>query len=476
MRYQPLIWMAWATISIPAYAGNILRMDRFKTCQVDSSIKIEKLDISFDRANKKIRFDVGGNSIREQKVIAKLPVIVYGKEVYSKDFNPCEESIFQLYPVPSGAFAAQGDQEIPAAYIDQVPGIAFNVPDLEGLAKLELRAVDDGQQVACIESSVVNGRTMDVPAISYVTTGIAGCALLLSAFSALAKAGAAGVHAPTPGFGTVITFFQGVAMNGMLSVEYPPVYQHFTGNFAFAGGLLSWKKMQTSIDKFRKGTGGNLTEDNVLYLGNVSLVHVTGSKEDLLTVKRGLDPTFPSFEPFLVSRDTPFDANGQKGDNGTAGNGTDSNSKMSHYVHGIQGYVEQLTIPQANTFMTVLLVFSTVVAAIAAGILLFKVLLEFWALFASFPKKLMGFRKRYWGLLGRTITNLILLLYGVWTLYCVFQFTNGDSWAAKALASVTLGIFTILLGFFTFKIWQLAQRCKKIGGDTAALFEDKETW
>jgi hypothetical protein len=71
---------------------------------------------------------------------------------------------------------------------------------------------------------------------------------------------------------------------------------------------------------------------------------------------------------------------------------------------------------------------------------------------------------------------LILLLYGIWTLYCVYQFTNGDSWAAKLLAGVTLGLFTAVLGFFTFRIWQLARRYKKFEGDAAVLFEDKETW
>jgi hypothetical protein len=126
--------------------------------------------------------------------------------------------------------------------------------------------------------------------------------------------------------------------------------------------------------------------------------------------------------------------------------------------------------------MTVLLIFAIVIAAITVGILLFKVILETWALFGSFPKSLTNFRKRYWWLLAKTITNLILILYGVWTLYCVYQFTNGDSWAAKLLAGVTLGIFTAILAFFTWKIWQLANRFKKLEGDATGLFEDKEIW
>ena len=353
-----------------------------------------------------------------------------------------------------------------------MPSIAFTIPDLEGEAKLELKAKDGGEDLACLQSNVDNGKTVEVHAVSYVAAGIAGAALLLTGLSALGGAGAGG-HTPSPNFGEVIGWFQSISFNGLMSVNYPPVYRSFSKNFAFSTGLVPWDSMQTSIDKFRKSTGGNLTHDSVEYLRNATLVYSDGSSTNSSSLtRRGLE-----ILDGLVLR--------PRGDVSTSVNSTGSSSnsisnsgesKVTHYVHGIQGYVEQLTIPQANTFMTVLLVFAIVVAAISVGILLLKVILETWALFGSFPKKLTNFRKRYWGLLARTITNLILILYGVWTLYCVYQFTNGDSWAAKALAAVTLAVFTAILAFFTFRIWQLARRYKKAEGDTSALFENKETW
>jgi hypothetical protein len=126
--------------------------------------------------------------------------------------------------------------------------------------------------------------------------------------------------------------------------------------------------------------------------------------------------------------------------------------------------------------MTVLLIFAIIIAAIVVGILLFKVILEAWALFGQFPRRLTSFRKRYWWTMAKTITNLILLLYGVWTLYCVYQFVRGDSWAAKLLAGLTLGLFTLILAFFTWRIWSIARKFKKAEGDTSRLYEDKETW
>ena len=448
----------------------------------DASITVQRMNIQYDRQTNQVTFDVAGTSEKEQKVMASLVVTAYGKQVYQKDFNPCDEAtaVKQLCPVPVGSFTAQGVQDIPEQYAGQVPSIAFTIPDLEGQAKLELKPVDGGADLACIQSDVTNGKTVEAPAVSYIAVGIAGAALILTGVSALGSAGTAGGHAPSPNFGDVLGWFQSIATNGMLSVNYPPVYRSFTKNFAFSGGLIPWNSMQTSIDSFRKATGGNLTDDSVSYLRNATLVYNDNSgKNASILSRRALDIAWEPFEPILVNRDTTATVNGSQTGNDTAapGNSTNPNdNKVTHIVHGIQGYVEQLTIPQANTFMTVLLVLAIVIAAIAVSILLFKVILEIWALFASFPKKLSGFRKRYWGLLGRTITNLILLLYGVWTLYCIFQFTNGDSWAAKLLAAITLGIFTAVLVGFTFRIWLLARRYKKMEGDASVLFEDKEVW
>ncbi|KAK5716310.1 hypothetical protein LTS12_027768, partial [Elasticomyces elasticus] len=154
----------------------------------------------------------------------------------------------------------------------------------------------------------------------------------------------------------------------------------------------------------------------------------------------------------------------------------DSGGGFNHFVSGVEAYAEQLTIPQANTFMTVLLIFAIVVAVIVVGILLFKVILEVWAMYGKFPEKLSNFRKDYWGLMSRTITNLILVLYGIWVLYCVYQLNSGDSWVAKFLACITLVIFTGILLFFGVRIFLLARKYRASEGDTSHLYEDRETW
>ena len=384
---------------------------------------------------------------------------------YVHSFNQSESGIPpDGFAVPSGSFSADGTQTIPPSYASQIPAIAFSVPDIEAQATLELKSLDTGTDVACITSNVNNGKTASVPAVSYVAAGIAGAALVISGLSAMGAAaggGTGGTGTISPSFTEVFTTMQGFAMNGMMSVNYPNIYRSFAKNFGFSVGIIPWTAMQTSIDNFRANTGGNLTDDSVQFLKNATLEFSNASNPS--KAKRHI--------AWMIRESISSSVNSS-----SSASSSNSTTSIQTTVHGIEAYVEELSVPQANTFMTVLLIAAIVVAAIAVGILLFKVLLEIWALFGSFPKGLVGFRKHYWGTMARTIVNLILVLYGVWTLYCIFQFTHGDSWAAKLLAGVTLALFTGILVGFTFFIWKTARRLKQTEGDVSGLYEDKKNW
>lgn len=301
-----------------------------------------------------------------------------------------------------------------------------------------------------------------------------------AASSAIAGGGAASTGAtPSPSFMDVMTWFQGMAMNGMSSVNMPSVYRKFSKNFAFSVGLVNFERMQLAIDDFRLATGGNLTGDSVQYLDNATLVFSDGSMESLADssskFKRAMVHLYD-----VVAREITTSVN----ETDTSTNSTDSSNSASssvgstytETVEGIQAYVEELSIPNANTFMTVLLIVACVMAAIICIVLLVKVILELWAMFGKLPKGLLGFRQHYWVTMSRLLTQLILLLYGTWVLYCMYQFTTGDSWAAKLLAGLTLALFTGVLAFFAFKIITTARKMKESNGDVSQLYENKDYW
>lgn len=462
--------------------GQILKTSGFSDCGSDSSIKVDKINISYNNENKTVSFDVAGTSTKERNVSAVIDVTAYGNTVYSNSFNPCDKATFidRLCPVPVGNFAARGSQQIPSQFANMVPGIAFQVPDISAHATLRLLSLDDGKGVACVQSDISNGKSTDVPAVSYIAAGIAGAALIMSGVSALGAAVSGGSAAfgsgsgaaagpMSPSFGETVGWFQGMAMNSMLSVNYPPIYRSFAKNFAFSAAIIPWSGMQSTIDGFRSRTGGNLTQDNFSYLQNATLVFPDGTtrspNQGLFKFKRAVDVFVD-----LAAREI------QTSINSTEATASGDSNDFQHKVKGIQAFAEQLLVPKSNIFMTALLIVAIIIASIVLGILLVKVVLETWALFGSFPESLKGFRKHYWGSIARTITSLIMLLYGIWVLYCVFQFTRGDSVVAKALAGVTLAIFTGILAFFSWKIWSVVHQLKQKEGDASAIYDDKSIW
>ncbi|TGJ83701.1 hypothetical protein E0Z10_g5068 [Xylaria hypoxylon] len=475
------IW-ATALVATGVLGDDVLVTSGFNNCNNNSDIRVEKVDIKYNNGDKTVTFNLAGTSTKEQNVTAVLTVTAFGQDFYHNEFDPCAPATFvqQLCPVPAGRFSANGTQAIPPQYADAVPAIAFQLPDVAALAKLELTSKDDNSTIGCVQSEVKNGKTVNVPAVSYIAAGVAAGALVLGGASAISAAvsGAAagagssvgGVGTVSPSFGEVFGVFHGFAMNGMMSVQFPQVYRSFAKNFAFSTGLIPWKEMQIGIDNFRSRTGGNLTRDSVELLQKTTLVFPGGSTSSANgSVLRRAFEDFASLA--LRDIDTQVNSTAADGDGVSA-----AESSIRTAVSGIQGFVNTLAVPESNTFMTVLEIVAIVIGAIIVSILLVKVILEAWALFGRFPQSLADFRKHYWGSIARAVTSLILLLYGIWVLYCVFQFTNGDSWAAQTLAAVTLALFTGILVFFSWKIWSTARKLKNAEGDTSSLYEDKLYW
>ncbi|KAH6608608.1 transient receptor potential ion channel [Trichoderma cornu-damae] len=460
--------LCMAAMLMTGVMGDILRTTGFTDCGSLPSITIQQLSITYDNDAGTITFNIEGTRTDSQNITASLDVTAYGVNAFSTHFNPCDPKtmVAEMCPLPNGSFTVRGTQQVPAQYASMIPGIAFDVPDISAQATLKLNTLDGSSVVACIQAQVTNGKTINVPAVSYVAAGIAGVSLVASGMSAAGAAmsggGAAGpstgAASLSPSFTEVAGWFQGMAMNGMLSVNYPPIYRNFAKNFAFSVGLIPWNGLLGSIDDFRAKTGGNLTEDSVAYLRNLTMSIQQGGQAS---------GSAASVVARLARREA--DASSSAGDGGFS-------SQVEQTISGIKNFAESLSVPKSDVFMTALLIVAIVIASIVTGVLLVKVILEAWSLYGKFPESLTGFRKHYWRSIARAITSLILLLYGVWVLYCVFQFTLGDSWAAKLLAGLSLALFTGVLVFFGYKIWSTAHRLKAEHGDAGRLYEDKKNW
>ncbi|OLL25492.1 Flavin carrier protein 2 [Neolecta irregularis DAH-3] len=455
MRLSNVLLLVYVTSTS---AGGVLSSGPFIQCASgQNSIHISTFSISFDQDSNIATFDVEGNSDKQQNVTGSVVVTAYGKQVYTNSFDPCaaDHRVAQLCPVPQGSFRAAGSVNVPANFASQIPEVTFSIPNLDGVAALSLTNIN-GDVVACIQSQIENGKSVAVPGVSYATFGFAAGAAIIGSVSAITGAsaavgtagGAGAVVVTSPSVGDLVFWFQAVAFNGALSLNYPAVYRTYTQNFAWATGLVSWGTMQREIDNFRAKTGGNTAASSLDILLNTTLIY---SMNTTSLTKRGL----------LDERDIKYSTGGSTNPSSSASSDKKGYSKI---VHGLTAYAEELKVPSENTFMTVLLVFLAVIASIIVFLLLGKVILEVWAMTGHIPKKVESLRKNYWSFLSGTILRVLLVVYSTWVLFCLYQFRNGDSWAANLLAGASLAAFTGVLLFFTIRIFRVAQRARQQGG------------
>lgn len=438
-----------------------------------------------------------------------------------------------------GDIHTTGVHEVPDKYTNSVTQVAYLVPDLEGTITITLyNASNPSQNIGCFHSGISNGKSTEQQSVKYATLGLAAAALVISAVSSAngsagagggagggggggagtgaapvghltvtgaegtsgaggaGGGGAAAASGPgtnvaaggfhPPGFSEFFSVMQGIAISGMYSLNYPSAYRSFTQNVGWSTGIITWAGMQTSIDKFRNQTGGNLTMSSYERLQKTTLVYRDNDNANTTDISSSISSANSTAQAKfkrlvdIYSRQVNF-ANGNSSSSSNSTNtsgdaaaaGDDDSNKYVELVTGIRAYVEKLSVPSTNTFMTLLIWFAIIVGICIAGILAVKLILEVWSLKGNRKNKFEGFRKRYHLFLASTLVRLVIIFYGLWVLYCFYQFKIGDSWGALLLAGLVFGITTIVLIGFTIRIIWIAHVASKQKGGLEYLFKHK---
>ena len=83
--------------------GDVLSTSGFSTCISNPSIKVNNLNVQYNKNTRQITFDVAGSSDAVQKVTGTMVVSAYGQQIYTKEFNPCSVGMTEMCP---GTFPA----------------------------------------------------------------------------------------------------------------------------------------------------------------------------------------------------------------------------------------------------------------------------------------------------------------------------------------------------------------------------------
>ncbi|GAA6012902.1 hypothetical protein JCM11491_006219 [Sporobolomyces phaffii] len=273
-----------SVLATHAYAENkIFYASAVSYCSEARAIEVDKFLLEYDDTDKTISFDISAASV-EPNLDAKLnlELIAYGINAVNTTLNLCELLSGVLCPLPQYDFVGSATIPLPNSVTDSIniPGIGFYIPDLQATAFVRLLRVSDNSEAACLRVDLSNGKTVRWTSVSWALGGLAMGTVLLSilfflvgtlvyppataaltslAHGSLSPAVWASLARRKERLLLLTNLLQFAATTGILSLDYPIIYDSYTANYMFALGLIRETPIQEGIDSLRNGTGGNLT-------------------------------------------------------------------------------------------------------------------------------------------------------------------------------------------------------------------------
>ena len=345
-------WLSLAAIShLPFFASaeRIIESNSLNPCQSNSSFTATLFNVVFTPANNSLSFDIVGVSSISGYVIAEIDFYAYGYQALRETLDPCTQNLEGMCPMNTGQINIQSNINIPSDVESQIPGIAYGVPDLDGLVKIYIKNKATGVSVACVEAQLSNGKTVYLPAVGWTTAVIAGLALLASAVTSGLGHSNTAAHVAANAL-SLFGFFQAQAIIGMTAVPLPPIVASWTQNFQWSLGIIRIGFLESVCTWYQRATGG--TPSTLLSNLNAASVEVQ---------KRSLEASR------LIMR-AAHEISKRVNNSGS----TSSTAGKVVVVRGIERVGFRAKIETTNIFLTGLIFFIIFVFLTAVCVALFK--------------------------------------------------------------------------------------------------------
>lgn len=350
--YQPRLVAVLLTILasvLPSVSAlRYIESKSLNPCMDNPGFTASLFNVVFTPNNRSLDYAIKGVSTISGKVTADIEIFAYGIRIFRMPFDPCtQKGLEGICPMNPGAI-----QEIHSNFliedkdVKRVPGIAYSVPDLDGLVRITINQTLTGQTVACVEAELSNGKTVDLAVIGWVTAVIAGLALIASAVTSGLGHSNTAAHIAANAL-SLFGFFQSQAIIGMTAVPLPPIVMAWTQNFQWSMGIIGVGFLQDIATWYQRATGG--TPSTLLSTLTTASVQVQ---------KRSVEPEHMLF----------LDAYDRLMKRAAA---DDETSKVV-IVRGIERVGFRSQIEHTNIFLTGLIFFMVFVVFIAIGVALFK--------------------------------------------------------------------------------------------------------
>jgi len=458
MRFQTLIlgFTALFVTLANARSSDVIFAESVNFCGDRQVLLVEKFQFRFYPGNSSIEFSIVANSVQnEVDALINFQLTAYGLNPVNLTVNLCSIGGGVLCPLPAYNFNGTASYFLPDSFLDDIPEIAFYLPNLEAVARLEVFDQATGTSAACLEAYLSNGLTTKH---DYVSWSVGAVVLLVYIFC-LVNA----IYPIAPIFSgwdyrllAAVGQLQHMALTGFISVNYPQAFQAFTRNFAWTFGLIYIEPLEDNALRTALTTGGvNETTSNA--------ISITSALQNILN---GINSAAQNSGPAQINA---VAASGPYGLPEVQGYGPNT------AVSGLGRYLEDTGLSLSTAFITSLVVF----AMLAAIMLFLTVLIGLIAFGTALVLKkhrredFASLTRKHWldfaalnGLRWLLVAWLPLVLLAIYS----FRFSDNVGWAYVTVSAIVFALLIVMFGGLAFIV--LRNRRKNVQGYDS-LYEGK---
>jgi hypothetical protein len=448
---------------VPAVAGEqMLISNSLNTCQDDSSFSASLFNVVYTPGNNSATVDMVATSSVQGNVIFDVAISAYGYEFLRRQVDPCDTMLQGLCPMNTGKNNIDFSLPVPDDAASNIPGIAYNIPDLDAKVRIYVNLTETGESVACVEADISNGKTVDLVGVKWATAVIAGLALCSSALmSGLGHTNAAS-HIAANSL-ALFSYFQSQAIIGLTGVGLPPVVQSWTQDFQWSMGIIKTGFMQHIFTWYQRATGG----EPATIFDSLTTTSVQVQKRSLDYIDEGVN---------LFKRGTAMLPRAVSEHVNLAPRKNIETGSGAYVVYGIQRVAFRARIETTNLFSTCLTFFCLVIVFTILAVLAFKGIVELAARQKWLSsERFYEFRHGWLTVLKGILFRICLLGFPAMCIMCLWEFTQVDSPALVVLAVFFLFGPIITLGWGASKVIRIARRSVAMHRNPAyILFSDPQ--
>jgi hypothetical protein len=422
-------------------AIRLIESKSLNACQDNSSFTASLFNVVFTPDNLTLTFDVVGVSSIQGNVTFGIEVTAYGLSIFKETLDPCtQKSLNGMCPMSTGQIDIQSNIELDQSTVDNIPGIAYGVPDLDANVKVVINSTTNpGLSLACVEANLSNGQTVDQKGVGWATAVIAGLALVASAVTSGLGHSNTAAHVAANAL-SLFGYFQAQAIIGLTAVPLPPIVQSWTQNFDWSMGIIEVDFMQKIATWYQKSTGGT----PATLLNSLTTTSVQVLKRSI--GKRSMDQTINLLtQAHQMSK--------------RASSTTTTEVSGTYVVKGMKRVAFRAGIEATNLFLTGLIFFCIFIFFTIVFVAMFKGFCEL-AIRMRWMKsdKFQDFRNGWFTVLKGIMFRMVLIGYPQMTILCLWEFTQVDSPAEVVLAIFFFFGMTGTLAWAAMKVIRIAKR------------------